>query len=66
MQSCYSDDMAGNKPADLLVWFGVTHQANQETKMADRDQKQLSGATNVNRRGRLCQGNRIAWKRGRG
>ena len=45
--------MAGNKPADLLVWFGVTHQANQKTKMADRDQKQLSDATNVNRRGLL-------------
>jgi len=27
-QSCYSDDMAGNKPVGALVWVGVTHHAN--------------------------------------
>ena len=33
--------------------LGVTHHANQERQMADRDDKDLSGAAKLNRRGLL-------------
>src|SRR5271155_4924873 len=43
----------GNKPGATSVWIGVTHHANQEREMADRDEKDLLSGPNMNRRGLL-------------
>src|SRR5499427_6717575 len=42
-----------NKSADTPVWTGVTHHANGDRQMTDRDEKEFSGAANINRRGLL-------------
>jgi hypothetical protein len=59
MRTRYSEhsEGVGNKPGASPVCSGVTHHANQETQMADRDDKDLSGASKMNRRGLLkCMG----------
>jgi hypothetical protein len=40
-----------NKPGRTAIWIGVTHHAIPERQMADRDEKELSSAANIDRRG---------------
>jgi hypothetical protein len=42
-----------NKPGRTAVWIGVTNHAIPERQMADRDEKELSSAANIDRRGLL-------------